>query len=125
MRRRQAYEKRQWTKSREAARLRCGGLYEDLIGTLMMTDGTSREEVEGTFKGAMPSPVWTSWQRTQPERAGTDFEQTGDLAAATVMDGSALPAIDALPSRKAISKPPRAAGYRASDLVVCPACSIA
>ena len=32
-RRRQAYEKRQWTKSREAARLRCGGLYEGLIGT--------------------------------------------------------------------------------------------
>jgi len=24
--------------------------------------------------GVMPSPVWTSGQRTQPERAGTDFE---------------------------------------------------
>ena len=48
-RRRQAYEKRQWTKSREVGRLRCGGLYEGLIGTptLMRTDGTSREEVDG------------------------------------------------------------------------------
>jgi hypothetical protein len=32
-----------------------------------------------------------------------------DLPAATVMDGSALRAIDALPSRNAISKAPRAA----------------
>ena len=32
-RRRQAFEKRQWTKSREVGRLRCGGLYEGLIGT--------------------------------------------------------------------------------------------
>jgi hypothetical protein len=30
-RRRQASEKRQGTKSREVARLRCGGLYGDLI----------------------------------------------------------------------------------------------
>ena len=39
------------------------------------------------------------------------------MAAATVMDGFALPAIDALPSRNAISKAPRAAGYRGSDFV--------
>ena len=39
------------------------------------------------------------------------------LAAATVMDGSALPAIDALPSWDAISKAPRAVGYRGSDFV--------
>ena len=60
-RRRQAYEKRQWTKSREAARLRCGGLYESLIETptLMMIDGTSRDEVDGAFKRVMPSPVWS------------------------------------------------------------------
>jgi len=47
-----------------------------LIGTptLMMIDGTSRQEVEGAFKRVMLSPVWTSGQRTQPERAGTDFE---------------------------------------------------
>jgi len=59
-RRRQAYEKHQWTKSREAARLRCGGLYEGLTGmpTLMMGDGTSRDEVDGSFKRVMPSPVW-------------------------------------------------------------------
>ena len=31
--------------------------------------------------------------------------------------GSALPAIDALPSCDAISKAPRAAGYRGSDFV--------
>src|SRR5262245_24138786 len=35
-----------------------------------------------------------------------------------VMDGSALPAIDALPNRNAISKAPRAAGYRGSDFVL-------
>jgi hypothetical protein len=60
-RRRQAYEKRQWTKSQEAARLRCGGLCEGLIGTptLVMTDGMSRDEVDGTFKRVMPSPVWS------------------------------------------------------------------
>ena len=40
-----------------------------------------------------------------------------DFAAATVMDGSALPAIDALPSCDAISETPRAAGYRGSDFV--------
>ena len=40
-----------------------------------------------------------------------------DRAAATVTDGSALPAIDALPNRNAISKAPRAAGYRGSDFV--------
>jgi len=41
-----------------------------------------------------------------------------DLAAATVVDGSALPAIDALQSRKPISRAPRAAGYRGSDFVL-------
>ena len=30
-RRQQAFEKRQWTKSREVERLLCGGLYEGLI----------------------------------------------------------------------------------------------
>jgi hypothetical protein len=44
------------------------------MATLMMTDGTSRQQVEGAFKGVMPSPVWTSGHRTQPERAGTHFE---------------------------------------------------
>ena len=34
------------------------------------------------------------------------------------MDGSTLPAIDALPSYNAISKAPRAAGYRGSDFVL-------
>ena len=55
-RRRQAYEKHQWTKSREVARLRCGGLYGSLIGTptLMMTDGTSGE----ALKRVMSSPRW-------------------------------------------------------------------
>jgi hypothetical protein len=59
-RRRQAYEKRQWTKSREVGRLQCGGLYEGLIGTprLMVRDGTSREELDGAFKRVMPSPFW-------------------------------------------------------------------
>ena len=75
-RRRQAFEKRQWTKSREVGRLQCGGLYEGLIGarTLMRTDGTSRDEVDGAFKRVMPSPSWNQRRRTQPERAGTDLE---------------------------------------------------
>jgi hypothetical protein len=60
-RRRQAYEKHQWTKSREAARLWCGELYEGLSGTptLVVRDGTSREEVDGAFKRGMPLPVWS------------------------------------------------------------------
>ena len=75
-RRRQAYEKRQWTKSREAGRLRCGGLYAGLMGTrtLMRTDGTSRDEVDGAFKRVMPSPFWNQRARAQPERAGTGLE---------------------------------------------------
>jgi hypothetical protein len=57
--RRQAYEKRQGTKSRLVGRLRCGGLDAGLIGvpTLMTSDGTPRQEVEGTFKVVMPSRV--------------------------------------------------------------------
>ena len=59
-RRRQAYEKHQWTKSREAARLGCGGLYQGLSGTptLVVSDGTSREEVDGAFQRGIPLPVW-------------------------------------------------------------------
>jgi hypothetical protein len=59
-RRRQAFEKHQWTKSREVARLRCRWLDQALTGTptLVVRDGTSREEVDGAFKRAMPLPVW-------------------------------------------------------------------
>ena len=37
---------------REAARLGCGGLYQGLSGTptLVVSDGTSREEVDGAFQ---------------------------------------------------------------------------
>jgi hypothetical protein len=41
-----------------------------------------------------------------------------DLAAATVMDASIRTAIDALRKYDAISKVPRAAGYRGSDFVL-------
>ena len=59
-RRRYSYEKRQWTKSREAARLRCSGLYEGLLATPMaMTDAMSRDEIDGELKRVMPSPVWS------------------------------------------------------------------
>jgi hypothetical protein len=59
-RRRQAYEKRQWTKSREVARLRCRGLYEGLLATpTPMTDGMSRDEIDVALKRVMPSPVWS------------------------------------------------------------------
>jgi len=41
-RRRQAYEKHQWTKSREVERLRCGGL----------------GEADGAFRQVTPLPAW-------------------------------------------------------------------
>jgi hypothetical protein len=58
-RRGQAYEKRQWTKSREEGRLRRNALCRGLTGapTLMLADGTSRDEVEGVFRRVMPSPA--------------------------------------------------------------------
>src|SRR5262245_32275696 len=48
-RRRLAYEKRQWTKSREVGRQRRNALYGGLTATptLMLADGTSRDEVDG------------------------------------------------------------------------------
>ena len=57
-RRQQAFEKCQWTKSREVERLPCGGLCEGLIDmrTLMRTDRASRDQVDGAFKRAMPLP---------------------------------------------------------------------
>ena len=59
-RQRQAFEKRQWRKSREVGRLRCGGLYEGLIEMLtpMGTDGTLRDEVDWAFKRVVPLPYW-------------------------------------------------------------------
>jgi len=59
--RRQAYEKHQWTKLRETARLRCGGLDQGLVGTptlVVVRDGASREEVDGAFQRVMPLAVW-------------------------------------------------------------------
>jgi hypothetical protein len=46
----QAYEKRQWTKSREVGRLRRNALSRGLTGalTLMLAYGTSRDEVDGS-----------------------------------------------------------------------------
>jgi len=57
--------------------------------------------------------------RDRPKHRSSCSTVEEDLAAATVMDGSALPAIDALPSYDAISNAPRAAGYRGSDFVQC------
>jgi len=58
-RRGQACENRQGTKSREVGRLPRNALYGGLTGTptLMLADGTSRDEVDGAFKGVMPSPA--------------------------------------------------------------------
>jgi len=56
--------------------------------------------------------------RDRPKHRSSCSTVEEDLAAATVMDGSTLPAIDALPSRNAISEAPRAAGYRGSDFVL-------
>jgi hypothetical protein len=57
-RQRQAYEKRQWTKSREVERLQCSGLQECVIETrtLMRMDGASSEHVDGAFKRVMRLP---------------------------------------------------------------------
>jgi hypothetical protein len=57
-RQQQAFEKRQWTKSREVERLPCGGPYKGLIElrTLMRTDRASRDQVDGAFKRVMPLP---------------------------------------------------------------------
>src|SRR5262245_46054880 len=50
----------QWTKSREAARLRCSGRYEDLLAMpALMTDGMSRDEIDGALKRVMPWSVWS------------------------------------------------------------------
>jgi hypothetical protein len=57
-RRRQAYEKRQWTKSRDVELLQCSGLHEGLIETraLIRADGTWSDQVDGGFKRVMPFP---------------------------------------------------------------------
>jgi hypothetical protein len=39
-----------------------------------MTDGKSRDEIDGSLKRVMPSPVWSQRAAAQPERAGTDLE---------------------------------------------------
>ena len=56
--------------------------------------------------------------RDWPKHRSSCSTAKEDRAAATVMFGSALPAIDPLPNRSAISKAPRAAGYRGSDFVL-------
>jgi hypothetical protein len=58
--------------------------------TLMMTDRTSRQEIEGAFKGVTLSPVWTSGHRTQPERAGTDLEWIGESSSGVTCDSNDL-----------------------------------
>jgi len=45
-RRQQAYEKRQWTKSRDVERLQSSGLHE-----------TWSDQVDGAFKRVMPFPL--------------------------------------------------------------------
>ena len=56
--------------------------------------------------------------RDRPKHRSSYSTVEEDLAAGTVvMEGTALAAMDALLSRKAISKAPRAAGYRGSDFV--------
>jgi hypothetical protein len=64
-RRRQAYEKRQGTKSRLVGRRRRSGLYPGLIGVpaLMLVDGAPPDDVDGAFKRVMTSPAW-SWPDT-------------------------------------------------------------
>src|SRR5262249_7379319 len=56
--------------------------------------------------------------RDRPKHRSSCSMAKEDRAAATVMVGSALPAIDPLPNRSAISKAPRAAAYRGSDFVL-------
>jgi hypothetical protein len=57
--------------------------------------------------------------RDRPKHRSSYSTVEEDLAAGTVVvEGTALAVIDALLSRKAISKAPRAAGYRGSDFVL-------
>jgi hypothetical protein len=76
----------------QAGRLRCGGLYEVLMGTrtLMRTDGTSCDEVDGAFKRVMPSPFWNQRARAQPERAGTDLSKIGESNFGVTCDSNDL-----------------------------------
>ena len=70
------------------------------------------------FHDGVPRELTQSRGRRSPKHRSSCSRVEEDLAAATVMDGSTLPAIDALPSDDAISKAPRAAGYRGSDFVL-------
>src|SRR5512145_53601 len=76
VRRRQAYEKRQWTKSRLVGRRRRRGLYPGLIGVpaLMLVDGTSPDDVDGPSSEGCRRRPGSGRQRTQPGRAGTALE---------------------------------------------------
>ena len=74
------------------------------------------------FQDSVPHDLTTKLEagdlRDRPKHRSSCSTVEEDFAAATVMDGSASPAIDALPSCDAISKAPRAAGYRGSDFVL-------
>jgi hypothetical protein len=60
------------------------------------------------LKGSVPSALCQSWPLLPNLFLCRAYQR---------MDGSALPPIDPLPNRNAISKAPRAAGYRGSDFV--------
>ena len=55
--------------------------------------------------------------RDRPKHRSSRSTVEEDFAAATAMVGYALPVIAALASCDALSKAPRAAGYRGSDFV--------
>ena len=56
--------------------LLCGGRYEGLIGmaTLMRSERSWRDEVDGDSKRVMAPGFWKQRPRTQPLGAGTDLE---------------------------------------------------
>ena len=60
-RRRQAFEKRQWTKSREVGRLRCGGLYAGSIGMRTPMRSVERRVMASPFRDQRAPTTRACW----------------------------------------------------------------
>ena len=94
------------------------------------TERRRREARRGTGGSSKTAFLMTSDKveagdlRDRPKHPSSCSTVEEHRAATTVLDGSALPAIDALLSCDAISKAPRAAGYRGSDFVRCLICEV-
>ena len=63
-RRRQAYEKRQWRKSREVGRLRCGGLYAGSIGMRTPMRSVERRVMASPLRNQRAPTTRACWHRS-------------------------------------------------------------